>query len=290
MSKALQRLPEFVQLMRLDRPIGTLLLLWPTLWALWLAAGGVPSAKNLLIFVLGVILMRAAGCVINDVADRQVDGHVTRTRHRPIPNGKVSAREAMALFAGLCLAAFGLVLLTNPLTIKLALVGVALAACYPFMKRFTHLPQLVLGAAFAWSLPMAFAAESNSLPREMWTLYIAVVLWTVAYDTFYAMVDRDDDVKIGIKSTAILFGDMDIPITACLQCLTLIALLMTGINFNRGSWFFLSLLGAALLFLYQQYLIRHRERDGCFRAFLNNHYVGAIIFIGLAADYQLTVD
>lgn len=290
MSKALQRLPEFVQLMRLDRPIGTLLLLWPTLWALWLAAGGVPSAKNLMIFVLGVILMRAAGCVINDVADRKVDGHVTRTRHRPIPNGKVSAREAMVLFAGLCLAAFGLVLLTNPLTIKLALVGVALAACYPFMKRFTHLPQLVLGAAFAWSLPMAFAAESNSLPREIWTLYIAVVLWTVAYDTFYAMVDRDDDVKIGIKSTAILFGDMDIPITACLQCLTLIALLMTGINFNRGSWFFLSLLGAALLFLYQQYLIRHRERDGCFRAFLNNHYVGAIIFIGLAADYQLTVD
>jgi 4-hydroxybenzoate polyprenyltransferase len=276
--------------MRFDKPIGTLLLLWPTLWALWLAAGGVPSAKNLLIFVLGVILMRAAGCVINDVADRQVDGHVTRTRHRPLPNGKVSTREAMALFVVLCLGAFGLVLLTNPLTIKLALVGVALAACYPFMKRFTHLPQLVLGAAFAWSLPMAFAAESNSLPREMWTLYIAVVLWTVTYDTFYAMVDRDDDVKIGIKSTAILFGDMDIPITACLQCLTLIALLMTGINFNRGSWFFLSLLGAALLFLHQQYLIRHRERDACFRAFLNNHYVGAIIFIGLAADYQLTAD
>ena len=240
--------------------------------------------------MLGVILMRAAGCVINDVADRQVDGHVTRTRHRPLPNGKVSTREAMALFVVLCLVAFGLVLLTNPLTIKLALVGVALAACYPFMKRFTHLPQLVLGAAFAWSLPMAFAAESNSLPREMWTLYIAVVLWTVTYDTFYAMVDREDDLKIGIKSTAILFGDMDIPITACLQGLTLIALLMTGINFNRSSWFFLSLLGAALLFLYQQYLIRHRERDACFRAFLNNHYVGAIIFIGLAADYHLTAD
>ena len=290
MSRALQRLPDFVRLMRFDKPIGTLLLLWSTLWALWLAAGGVPSAKNLLIFVLGVILMRAAGCVINDVADRQVDGHVTRTRHRPLPSGQVNTREAMALFVVLCLAAFGLVLLTNPLTIKLALVGVALAACYPFMKRFTHLPQLVLGAAFAWSLPMAFAAESNSLPREMWTLYIAVVLWTVTYDTFYAMVDRDDDLKIGIKSTAILFGDMDIAITACLQCLTLIALLMTGINFNRGSWFFLSLLVAALLFLYQQYLIRHRERDGCFRAFLNNHYVGAIIFIGLAADYQLTAD
>ncbi|WP_438951882.1 4-hydroxybenzoate octaprenyltransferase [Porticoccus sp.] len=290
MNSLLQRLPDFVRLMRFDKPIGTLLLLWPTLWALWLAAGGVPSAKNLLIFVPGVILMRAAGCVINDVADRQVDGHVTRTRHRPLPSGTISVREAMVLFVLLCLIAFALVLLTNPLTIKLALVGVALAACYPFMKRFTHLPQLVLGAAFAWSLPMAFAAESNGLPREMWTLYIAVVLWTVAYDTFYAMVDRDDDIKIGIKSTAILFGDMDIPITACLQCLVLIALLMTGVNFGRGGWFFLSLLVTALLFLFQQYLIRHRERDACFRAFLNNHYVGAIIFIGLVADYQLTAD
>jgi 4-hydroxybenzoate polyprenyltransferase len=274
--------------MRVDKPIGTLLLLWPTLWALWFAAGGVPDIKNLLIFVPGVILMRAAGCVINDIADRKVDGHVARTHNRPLPSGKVTTKEALLLFTLLCLAAFGLVLLTNPFTIKLAFVGVALAACYPFMKRYTHLPQLVLGAAFAWSIPMAFTAETNQLPKEVWALYVAVLLWTVAYDTFYAMVDRDDDLKVGIKSTAILFGDMDIPITATLQILVLVALTMTGINFGRGLWFFLSLLAAGLLFLYQQFLIRHRDRDKCFKAFLNNHYVGTAIFIGLALDYQLT--
>lgn len=271
--------------MRVDKPIGTLLLLWPTLWALWFAAGGVPDIKNLLIFVPGVILMRSAGCVINDIADRKVDGHVARTHNRPLPSGKVTTKEALLLFTLLCLAAFGLVLLTNPFTIKLAFVGVALAACYPFMKRYTHLPQLVLGAAFAWSIPMAFTAQTNQLPKEVWALYAAVLLWTVAYDTFYAMVDRDDDLKIGIKSTAILFGDMDIPITATLQILVLVALAMTGMNFGRGLWFFVSLLAAGLLFLYQQFLIRHRDRDKCFKAFLNNHYVGTVIFIGLALDY-----
>jgi 4-hydroxybenzoate polyprenyltransferase len=287
MSHFRKRLPDFLRLMRVDKPIGTLLLLWPTLWALWFAAGGVPDIKNLLIFVPGVILMRAAGCVINDFADRKVDGHVERTQNRPLPSGSVTAKEALLLFTLLCLAAFGLVLLTNPFTIKLAFVGVALAACYPFMKRYTHLPQLVLGAAFAWSIPMAFAAQTNQLPTELWALYSAVILWTVAYDTFYAMVDRDDDLKIGIKSTAILFGDMDIPITATLQILVLVALAMTGMNFGRGLWFFLSLLAAGLLFLYQQFLIRHRDRDKCFKAFLNNHYVGTVIFIGLAVDYQL---
>ena len=285
MSHFRERLPDFLRLMRVDKPIGTLLLLWPTLWALWFAAGGVPDIKNLLIFVPGVILMRAAGCVINDFADRKVDGHVERTQNRPIPSGTVTAKEALLLFTLLCLAAFGLVLLTNPFTIKLAFVGVALAACYPFMKRYTHLPQLVLGAAFAWSIPMAFTAQTNQLPTELWALYAAVILWTVAYDTFYAMVDRDDDLKIGIKSTAILFGDMDIPITATLQILVLVALAMTGMNFGRGLWFFLSLLAAGLLFLYQQCLIRHRDRDKCFKAFLNNHYVGTVIFIGLALDY-----
>ncbi len=285
MSHFRERLPDFLRLMRVDKPIGTLLLLWPTLWALWFAAGGVPDTKNLLIFIPGVILMRAAGCVINDFADRKVDGHVERTQNRPLPSGTVTAREALLLFTLLCLAAFGLVLLTNPFTIKLAFVGVALAACYPFMKRYTHLPQLVLGAAFAWSIPMAFAAQTNQLPTELWALYAAVILWTVAYDTFYAMVDRDDDLKIGVKSTAILFGDMDIPITATLQILVLIALAMTGMNFDRGRWFFLSLLVAGLLFLYQQFLIRHRDRDKCFKAFLNNHYVGTVIFIGLAVDY-----
>lgn len=285
MSHFRERLPDFLRLMRVDKPIGTLLLLWPTLWALWFAAGGVPDTKNLLIFIPGVILMRAAGCVINDFADRKVDGHVERTQNRPLPSGTVTAKEALLLFTLLCLAAFGLVLLTNPFTIKLAFVGVALATCYPFMKRYTHLPQLVLGAAFAWSIPMAFAAQTNQLPTELWALYAAVILWTVAYDTFYAMVDRDDDLKIGIKSTAILFGDMDIPITATLQILVLIALAMTGMNFDRGLWFFLSLLVAGLLFLYQQFLIRHRDRDKCFKAFLNNHYVGTVIFIGLAVDY-----
>lgn len=287
MSHFKQRLPDFFRLMRFDKPIGTMLLLWPTLWALWLAAGGIPDIKNLLIFIPGVILMRAAGCVINDFADRRVDGHVERTQNRPLPRGTISSKEALLLFSFLCLSAFGLVLLTNPLTIKLSFLGVALAACYPFMKRYTHLPQLVLGAAFAWSIPMAFSAQTNQLPTELWALYAAVILWTVAYDTFYAMVDRDDDLKIGVKSTAILFGDMDIPITATLQILVLIALAMTGANFGRGLWFFLSLVAAGLLFLYQQFLIRHRERDKCFQAFLNNHLVGAIIFIGLALDYQL---
>ncbi|MEH6468896.1 MAG: 4-hydroxybenzoate octaprenyltransferase [Porticoccus sp.] len=287
MSHFRKRRTDFLRLMRVDKPIGTLLLLWPTLWALWFAAGGVPDTKNLLIFIPGVILMRAAGCVINDFADRKVDGHVERTKNRPLASGSVTAKEALLLFTLLCLAAFGLVLLTNPFTIKLAFVGVALAACYPFMKRYTHLPQLVLGAAFAWSIPMAFAAQTNQLPTEIWALYAAVILWTVAYDTFYAMVDRDDDLKIGVKSTAILFGDMDIPITATLQILVLVALAMTGMNFGRGLWFFLSLLAAGLLFLYQQFLIRHREQDKCFKAFLNNHYVGAVIFIGLALDYQL---
>ena len=282
-----KRLPDFLRLMRFDKPIGTLLLLWPTLWALWFAAEGIPSLKNLLIFVFGVILMRAAGCVINDFADRKVDGHVERTQHRPIPSGAVSAKEALILFALLCITAFLLVLLTNPLTIKLAFVAVALAACYPFMKRYTHLPQVVLGAAFAWSIPMAFAAEAGQLPTELWALYAAVILCTVAYDTFYAMVDREDDLKIGVKSTAILFGDMDIAITSSLQILTLIALAMTGANFGRGLWFYLAIILAGGLFLYQQYLIQDRDRDACFKAFLNNNYVGAVIFVGLLLDYSL---
>tara|TARA_R110001592_G_scaffold363402_1_gene688361 strand:- start:67139 stop:68026 length:888 start_codon:yes stop_codon:yes gene_type:complete len=282
-----ERAPDFFRLMRFNKPIGTLLLLWPTLWALWFAAEGIPSPKNLIIFVFGVILMRAAGCVINDFADRRVDGHVERTKNRPLPNGAVSSREALILFTLLSATAFLLVLFTNTLTIQLAFGGLVLAACYPFMKRYTHLPQVVLGAAFAWSIPMAFAAETNQLTTELWALYAAVVLWTVAYDTFYAMVDREDDLKLGVKSTAILFGDMDIAITSSLQILVLIALAMTGANFGRGVWFYLSLLVAAVLFLYQQYLIRDRNLKGCFKAFLNNNYVGAVIFIGLVMDYQL---
>jgi 4-hydroxybenzoate polyprenyltransferase len=278
------RIRLYWQLMRMHKPIGALLLLWPTLWSLWLAADGVPRWDVLVIFVLGVFVMRSAGCVINDFADRKVDGHVKRTRERPLVNGQVSSREAIALFIGLCLLAFGLVLLTNTLTIQLSVGGVLLAFCYPFMKRFTHLPQVVLGAAFAWAIPMAFAAQSGSLGAEVWLLYTAVVLWTVVYDTFYAMVDRDDDLRIGVKSTAILFGEHDRLMTGVLQALTLYALLMVGSRFELGTYYYVSLGVAALLFAYQQYLIRFRQRDACFKAFMNNNWVGFAIFIGVVAD------
>lgn len=283
-----QRASLYWRLMRMDRPIGTLLLLWPTLWALWIAAEGVPSLKNLVIFVLGVIVMRAAGCVINDFADRKIDGQVKRTRDRPLATGAVSSREAIALFITLCLLAFGLVLMTNLLTIELSVGGLLLAFCYPFMKRHTHLPQVVLGAAFAWSIPMAYAAETGELRQHIWLIYLAVVLWTVAYDTFYAMVDRDDDLKIGVKSTAILFGEQDRLITAALQLLTVYALVLTGERFNLGTFYYLGLAGAAALFVYQQWLIRFRNRDGCFKAFLNNNWVGMVIFAGIAADYGVS--
>ncbi|WP_244904624.1 4-hydroxybenzoate octaprenyltransferase [Cellvibrio sp. PSBB023] len=271
--------------MRMDRPIGTLLLLWPTLWALWLAAEGVPSLKNLLIFTLGVIVMRAAGCVINDFADRKIDGSVARTKDRPLATGAISSREAIGLFIGLCLLAFVLVLMTNLLTIELSVGGLLLAFCYPFMKRHTHLPQVVLGAAFAWGVPMAYAAEAGSLHENIWLIYLAVVLWTVAYDTFYAMVDRDDDLKIGVKSTAILFGEQDRLMTAILQILSLYALILVGDRFALGLLYYLGLAVAGGLFAYQQWLIRFRAREACFKAFLNNNWVGVAIFVGVATDY-----
>lgn len=274
--------------MRLNRPIGTFLVLWPTLWSLWLAAEGAPQMKNLLIFIAGCVLMRSAGCVINDVADRKLDGHVTRTKDRPLVTGEVTTLEAVGLFALLCFAAFILVLFTNGLTIKLSFVGLALAASYPFMKRYTHLPQIVLGAAFAWSIPMAFAAESRALPAEVWLIFTAVLLWTVCYDTFYAMVDRDDDVQVGIKSTAVLFGEMDKLMTASLQILTLIALIFVGKRFELGWFYYLSLVVAAGLFAYQQYLIRDRDRSRCFAAFLNNNWVGMTVFIGIAGHYAIS--
>ncbi len=279
------RLQAYWQLTRMNRPIGTLLLLWPTLWALWLAAGGLPPGKLVLIFVAGVVLMRAAGCVINDFADRRVDGHVKRTRERPLATGAVSVPEALALFAVLCLLAFALVLQTNTLTVQLSFVALALAACYPFAKRYTHLPQVVLGAAFAWSIPMAFAATRGQVPEEAWLLYVAVVIWTVVYDTFYAMVDRDDDLKIGVKSTAILFGEYDRVVTGLLQLLTLVALLLVGQRFELGSYYYAGLGVAALLFVWQQWLIRRRERQKCFRAFLNNQWVGAVVFAGIALQF-----
>ena len=275
---------QYVKLMRLDKPIGILLLLWPTLWALWLAAKGIPRIDLLIIFTLGVIVMRSAGCVINDYADRNIDSQVHRTQHRPLTTGAVSSKEALALFFVLCLIAFGLVLQTNAFTIKLSVIGLVLAFIYPFMKRYTHLPQVVLGAAFAWSVPMAFAAQSGLLTPEVGLLYLAVVLWTVVYDTFYAMVDRDDDVKIGVKSTAILFGDQDRFITGALQITVLLTLALVGSRLELGLYYYAGLLVAGLLFAYQQFLIRDYRPGECFSAFLNNIWVGAAIFIGIAVD------
>lgn len=269
------------QLMRMDKPIGTLLLLWPTLWALIISAQGMPSLKVLLVFVLGVIFMRAAGCVINDFADRKVDGHVKRTKQRPLPSGRVTSKEALALFALLAISSFALVLSMNTLTIQLSFVGIVLAFIYPFMKRFTHLPQLFLGLAFSWSIPMAWAAQANEMPVMVWFIFAINALWTIAYDTQYAMVDRDDDLKIGIKSTAILFGRFDKMVIGSLQLVTLVMLMFVGTWYQLGSSYYWSLLVVGALFVFQQHLIRHRDRDLCFRAFLNNNYVGMVITIGL---------
>jgi 4-hydroxybenzoate polyprenyltransferase len=285
MSQPNSPIANYLQLVRFDRPIGTLLLLWPTLWALWLAAEGPPPWPQLLFFVLGTFLMRSAGCIVNDLADRNFDGAVQRTRNRPLVTGAIAANAAMALAAGLSLLAFVLVLFTNTLTIMLSFGGVALAAFYPFMKRHTHLPQLVLGAAFSWGIPMAFAAVTESLPPILWLVYTANLLWTVAYDTEYAMIDRKDDLKVGLKSTAILFGTMDRAMIAVLQGLALLSLLLVGQRFELGLFFYLSLVLAAGLFGYQQKLIRDRKTDQCFAAFLNNNYVGMVIFAGIALHY-----
>lgn len=274
-----------LQLIRFDRPIGTLLLLWPTLWALWLAAEGVPDVRLLAIFILGTFLMRSAGCIVNDLADRHLDGAVARTRGRPLVTGAVSVREARLLFLVLMLLAFALVLMTNALTIELSLVAVVLASTYPFMKRFTHLPQLVLGAAFSWGIPMAFAAERNSLPAALWLLYLGNLSWTVAYDTAYAMVDREDDLKAGIKSSAILFGRHDRLIIGMLQLTCLLCLFLAGKAFGLGLYFNAALAVAAALFIYHQYLLRERTPDACFRVFLHNNWVGMVIFAGVALHY-----
>ncbi|WP_243078795.1 4-hydroxybenzoate octaprenyltransferase [Pantoea sp. MQR6] len=283
MQKTLKvsKLQAYSRLMRIDKPIGTLLLMWPTLWALWLANMAVPPISVLVVFVLGVIVMRAAGCVINDYADRKVDGHVQRTQNRPLPSGAVSSKEAKYLFVGLALVAFVLVLTMNLMTILLSVVGLALAWVYPFMKRYTHLPQVVLGAAFGWAIPMAWAAVSESLPFVCWLVFIANICWTVAYDTQYAMVDRDDDLKIGVKSTAILFGRFDKLIIGLLQLATLILMAWVGLLLQLNGAFYWSLLLAAALFVHQQRLIAQRERQLCFQAFLNNNYVGLVLFIGV---------
>lgn len=275
----------YSRLMRTDRPIGSLLLLWPTYWALWIAARGVPDWHILIIFTIGVFSMRAAGCVINDFADRKFDGSVERTKNRPLPRGDVTEKEAKILFAVLVLVSFGLVLTLNTMTIWLSVAGLALAWVYPFVKRVSHLPQVVLGAAFGWSIPMAFAAVSESLPAECWLLFAVNIVWSVVYDTQYAMVDRNDDLKIGVKSTAILFGRFDKMIIGILQLVMILMLLWTGMMVNLSGIFYWSLLLAGALFVYQQWLMADRERDPCFQAFMNNNYVGFILFLGMLVSY-----
>ena len=276
------------QLARMDKPIGTLLLLWPTLWSLWLASAGSPPLWPLLAMGLGVVLMRAAGCVINDYADRQVDGHVQRTAQRPLPAGQLTARQALVFFVLLAGLAFLLVLTLNCQTIALSVVGLLLAVIYPFMKRVTHLPQLVLGLAFSWSIPMAWVAVANELTVTTWLLFGANVLWTIAYDTYYAMVDREDDRRIGVKSTAILFGQYDLLMIALLQVTTLLTLLLVGWLQQLNGLFYASVLVAAALFVYQGVSARNRDRQACFQAFLANNWVGCVIFGGILLSTALT--
>ncbi|MBE2896024.1 4-hydroxybenzoate octaprenyltransferase [Pasteurellaceae bacterium HPA106] len=283
MARYFEKLSAYARLMRIDRPIGTLLLLWPTLWALVLASSGLPEAKLLVVFALGVFLMRAAGCVINDYADRHFDGSVKRTALRPLATGEVSAREAKWLFIALSLLAFLLVLTLNRYAIGLSFIAIALAFIYPFMKRYTHLPQFVLGAAFGWSIPMAYAAVTNQLPLVCWLLFIANMLWTVAYDTQYAMVDRDDDLRIGVKSTAILFAQYDNKIIAALQAGTLALFVAIGALTHLHWVFYVLLILPTALFIYQAQLTRNRERMACFKAFLNNNYVGFSFFLAICA-------
>lgn len=279
------QLGDYVRLMRLDKPIGFYLLLWPTLWALWVAGDGRPDEKVFLIFMLGVVITRCAGCVINDIADRRYDPYVTRTRERPLAAGRIGVLEAGLLFVGLGLIAIGLVTLLNPLAQVLAVVGAALLIIYPFIKRILSVPQLVLGAAFAWAIPLAFAAQTEAIPQTAWLMFAITVVWAVIYDTMYAMVDREDDLNIGVKSTAILFGDADRFIIGALQLLMLLGLLMLGGQLSMSGWYYLGVLIAAVFMVYHQHLIRDRNADGCFRAFLNNHYVGMAVFIGLALHY-----
>ncbi len=280
-----ERLHQYFLLMRLHKPIGSLLLLWPMLWALWIAAAGHPDVRVLVVFVLGVLLMRSAGCVINDYADRNFDPHVRRTRDRPLAAGRVTSREALVLFTALCLVSFLLVLLMNRLTILLSLVGVLLAVSYPFTKRYTHLPQVYLGAAFGWAVPMVFAAQTGTVPAIAWLIFIANILWATVYDTMYAMVDREDDLRIGVKSSAILFGSDDRLIIGLVQVLLLACLILVGLQAGLGPVYFAGLAAATGFALYQQFLIRERRPERCFRAFLNNNWFGAAVFAGIVLDY-----
>lgn len=282
------KLIAYAKLMRLHRPIGTFLLLWPLLWALWLAAEGIPDFDILMVFLLGTVLMRSAGCVINDFADRNFDPHVQRTADRPLATGAATPTEALILFFALLTAAALLVFTQNNLTIKLAFVGAGLAIIYPFMKRYTYFPQVYLGAAFGWAVPMAFAAQSNSLPTTCWLVFTAAVIWAIVYDTEYAMVDREDDLKIGIKSTAILFGELDYKIVAAFQGLLLVNLSLIGRQLTIAYPFWIALFVCLAMAIYQHRLIRGREPQDCFRAFLNNNWYGAVVFAGIAVSLALS--
>jgi 4-hydroxybenzoate polyprenyltransferase len=286
LPRLLGGLLEYARLMRLDRPIGIWLLLWPTLWAVWIAGRGKPTPLIFFIFVAGTVLMRSAGCAINDYADRSFDPHVARTRDRPLAAGRISTLEALLLFTALSLTALMLALQLNKSTLLLAVIGGFLAITYPFVKRFLAVPQMYLGITFGWGIPMAFEAQIEQVPRIAWLLLLANVLWVTVYDTMYAMVDRDDDIAIGVRSTAILFGDSDRHIIALLQLMTLAALYLVGRMINMGYWYQGGLCAGACFFIYQLWLIRNRDRESCFRAFLNNNYFGMSVFIGMALEYQ----
>ncbi len=279
------QLRNYAKLMRFDKPVGIWLLLWPTLWALWLAGEGRPDQGLFVVFVLGVVVMRAAGCVLNDFADRKIDPYVERTRTRPIPSGAVTPMEALTLFAALALIAIGLASMLNDLARLLAVVGGVLTVAYPFVKRYLSIPQFVLGAAFGWAVPMAFAAQTGQIPELAWLVFGTAMIWAVIYDTFYAMVDREDDKKIGVKSTAILFGEVDLFVIAGLQLLMLVALLLVGYRAELGFWYYLSVAAAAILMAWHQWLARDRQPAGCFAAFLNNHLIGLSVFIGIVLHY-----
>lgn len=281
----LATLKNYFYLIRLDKPVGIFLLLWPTLWGLWLAGEGDPQFRHVVIFVLGVVIMRSAGCIINDIADRNFDGHVARTCQRPIATKKISVHNAILFFFTLLTFAFLLALQLPKYVIELSFLGAAITIIYPYLKRITHLPQLGLGIAFSWGIPMAFAAEQNELPIITWYVFAAAVLWSIMYDSLYAMTDKEEDLKIGIKSTAILFGQFDRLAIGILQILFLLCLILVGITGDLHWPFYVSLLIAGLLFVYQQFLIKNRKASQCFRAFLNNQWVGLIIFIGIMTNY-----
>lgn len=276
---------RYARLMRLHRPIGIWLLLWPTLWALWIAGDGRPSPQVFIVFVIGTILMRSAGCIVNDIADRNIDPHVERTAERPLATGEVSVPEAIILFIGLMLIGLGLVMTLNRLALYLAVAGAVVTIVYPFMKRVLAAPQFVLGIAFAWGVPMAFAAELGTVPRTGWLVFVVTMIWVVVYDTMYALADREDDLEVGVRSTAILFGDMDRVIVGGLQLMLVGGLLLVGLNVELGRWFYGGVGLAALLALYQQHLIRRREPAACVRAFLNNAWLGGAVFAGIMLDY-----